>query len=880
MQQAPVAFSMIIGTNFIIQYANNKQLELWDKTEIEVFNKPLFEVFPGLRYHSFEELLTKVYREGATYTGIEVPTRLYRNSKFEDCWFSFSYEPFRNDIGDVEGIMVMSTDVTELVKERKLKLENEELKQSNQTTQTLLTHLTLATTSANVGTWLYDLKEGTLVWSALHKQMWGYDESRTSLSYEHWHKVIHADDVPRCFDELKESLEQKRLYEVEYRIVPANGAPMRWVRSVGKYYFDGNGEVINMTGVTMDITNETITRHQIEESEKRFRGTFENAAVGIAHVALDGRWLMVNDRMCRIVGYTKEELLHRNFQDLTYAEDLSIDLEYMNSLLQGHSDSYSMEKRYLHKKGDIVWVNLTVSLVRDQSENPQYFISIVENITERKKAENNLKETNERLKAALDASSTGTFIWNIQTNELSWDENLDRLFGLSSGTSVRSLHKFIETVHPADRQAVIDACAKCASEGADFEMEFRVVYPDGSIHWLFDKGKTYRDHEGIPLYMTGACVDITRQKKADEIIKENEQRFRILLDTLPQMVWVRDANGGIEYASKSWQQYSGIENMDEAWIQIVHPDDWISIMEQWEKDYTAGRSCKYEVRLRSKEGEYRWHYSIAEPIKDDKGIIVKWIGTISDIHVQKVFTEKLEKEVGERTKELHRSNQDLQQFAHVASHDLKEPVRKILFFGGKLKDEMKDHSSPAASRYIQKIENAVSRMQSMIDGVLMYSSLTEKNQQFDSVDINRMIDDIVDDLEISIHQKEARIEKTDLPIIKGYPILLHQLFYNLFNNSLKFSKPDVKPLIKISAKHLESKQMIEIVVKDNGIGFHPRYNEEIFKTFIRLYSKDHFEGTGLGLSLCKKIVERHGGTIIANSEEGNGAEFTITLPML
>jgi signal transduction histidine kinase len=143
-----------------------------------------------------------------------------------------------------------------------------------------------------------------------------------------------------------------------------------------------------------------------------------------------------------------------------------------------------------------------------------------------------------------------------------------------------------------------------------------------------------------------------------------------------------------------------------------------------------------------------------------------------------------------------------------------------------------------------------------------------------------MIDDIVDDLEISIHQKEARIEKADLPIIKGYPILLHQLFYNLFNNSLKFSKPDVKPLIKISAKHLESKQMIEIVVKDNGIGFHPRYNEEIFKTFIRLYSKDHFEGTGLGLSLCKKIVERHGGTIIANSEEGKGAEFTITLPML
>ena len=170
-------------------------------------------------------------------------------------------------------------------------------------------------------------------------------------------------------------------------------------------------------------------------------------------------------------------------------------------------------------------------------------------------------------------------------------------------------------------------------------------------------------------------------------------------------------------------------------------------------------------------------------------------------------------------------------------------------------------------------------MQAMIDGVLMHSSLTEKNQQLDRVDINRLVDDIVDDLEILIKQKKARIEKSDLPIINGFPVLLYQLFYNLFNNSLKFSRPDVVPLIKISAINPVKEQMIEIVVKDNGIGFHPRYNEEIFKTFTRLNSKDQFEGTGLGLSLCKKIVERHGGTITANSEEGNGAEFIITLPI-
>lgn len=185
MQQAPVAFSLVVGPDFIIQLANNKQLELWDKSADEVLNRPLFDIFPEIRYHSFEELLSNVYQKGMSYAGIEVPTQLYRNKRFEDCLFNFSYEPFRNDLGQVEGIVVISTDVTELVKDRNLKVENDALKQSNENSQTLLTHLKLATASANVGTWLYNPKDGTLVWSALHKQIWGYDENKSNLLYEH-----------------------------------------------------------------------------------------------------------------------------------------------------------------------------------------------------------------------------------------------------------------------------------------------------------------------------------------------------------------------------------------------------------------------------------------------------------------------------------------------------------------------------------------------------------------------------------------------------------------------------------------------------------------------------------------------------------------------
>lgn len=244
------------------------------------------------------------------------------------------------------------------------------------------------------------------------------------------------------------------------------------------------------------------------------------------------------------------------------------------------------------------------------------------------------------------------------------------------------------------------------------------------------------------------------------------------------------------------------------------------------------------------------------------------------------LTEKLEVIVDKRTEELQRSNEDLQQFAHVASHDLKEPVRKFKIFMSRLADEYGNLLPEKGKSYLDRMQHASERMSSMIDGVLRYSSLNEMEDIYKPVDLNEIISNIETDLEVIIQQKQAVIRAGDLPNIEGAGVLIYQLFYNLVNNSLKFS--ETKPVITISSSTVQEmdRKFASIVVSDNGIGFDQQEAEKIFNAFTRLNAKDRYEGTGLGLALCKKIVERHHGKISAESERNKGTTFTILLPLI
>ncbi len=256
-----------------------------------------------------------------------------------------------------------------------------------------------------------------------------------------------------------------------------------------------------------------------------------------------------------------------------------------------------------------------------------------------------------------------------------------------------------------------------------------------------------------------------------------------------------------------------------------------------------------------------------------------------------VFSEKMELLVKQRTEELERSNNDLQQFAHVASHDLKEPLRKIRIFGSRLHELYDEALSEKGQEFLDKILSAADRMTRMVDGILNYSTTGATDNAFEQIDLNKVCKEIVKDLELVIQQKNAVITFDNLPCFDGMPVLIHQLFYNLIINALKFSKEDVQPVITITAQQIGGKQLMhfaaadpkaqyfEIEIKDNGIGFDTDQTAKLFTIFTRLHVRDKYEGTGLGLALCKKIVDRHNGFIYAEGKQGEGASFKIILPV-
>jgi len=398
------------------------------------------------------------------------------------------------------------------------------------------------------------------------------------------------------------------------------------------------------------------------------------------------------------------------------------------------------------------------------------------------------------------------------------------------------------------------------------------------------------DEGGELVMVLTTSTDITFQKQAEQKIRESEEHFRNLTQALPQLVWVTDPEGKQEFVTERWKEYTGLDPYNEqTWEMIVHPDDNPVLIHVWNNSKKTGTAYKAEARLKGRDGEYRWFHVHGEPIRSEEKEIVKWVGAFTDIHEQKsaeellrLSEERLEFLVKKRTEQLERSNEDLQQFAHVASHDLKEPIRKIKIFTNLLQEEFNAAFNDKARIYLSKIQGATERMLLMMEGVLSYAALDGYQQGLEELDLNEILHSIETDLEIVIQKRNAIVQIDRLPKIYGYRILIYQLFYNLISNSLKFSRTEMTPEIRIIFQPvvIDHKDFAQFRVVDNGIGFDPRYADRIFHTFARLNAREDYEGTGLGLSLCKKIVNRHHGFLTAKGKPNQGAEFIVELPFV
>ena len=380
--------------------------------------------------------------------------------------------------------------------------------------------------------------------------------------------------------------------------------------------------------------------------------------------------------------------------------------------------------------------------------------------------------------------------------------------------------------------------------------------------------------------MLSNLVDaVTNASSTEEALRESEERFRGLFDDAPIAYHEIDSNGvvlrvnqvecellGYDPAAMTGRhiwEFVAEEERDASRTAVLEKMAEIRPLKTFARDYVRKDGTRLVVEV---------HENL---IRNSHGAVTGIRSALLDITARKRAEESLERQA----QELSRSNLELQQFAYVASHDLQEPLRKIQAFGDLLKIRYADTLSEQGRDYLTRMQNAAGRMQLLINDLLSLSRAGTRRQMFASVDLNNVTKAVLSDLEIRIEQLGATVNVGSLPTIEADAVQLTQLIQNLVGNALKFHKPNESPVVTVSSKVLLDQGICELTIADNGIGFDEKYLDRIFQVFQRLHGRAEYEGTGVGLAVCRRIIERHCGTITAHSIQGEGAQFVVTLPL-
>jgi PAS domain S-box-containing protein len=408
-----------------------------------------------------------------------------------------------------------------------------------------------------------------------------------------------------------------------------------------------------------------------------------------------------------------------------------------------------------------------------------------------------------------------------------------------------------------------------------------------------------RDEKSVIERVMIVAIDVTRQVLSRLEIEKAQLKERLAINASQLGVFEVDLVTDEVDTSPRLNEIFGMESSTARinFVDIIHPEDLAKRKQAYEAAYKTGK-LQYEGRIIRPDGAVRWMRTLGTILLNENLEPQKLVGVTQDITEQKQFEEELNKKVSERTlalqeknAELESSNQKLEEFAHAASHDLKEPLRKISFFTSRLKNQLQQRLEEEEIQTFLRIEASVRRMVSLVDDLLQYSHLNQMPLEKEIIDLNKKLQLVLEDIELDIKEKNAVIEIEHLPTIKGYRRQLQQLFQNLISNSLKYAKPGIAPHIIIRSKQVlvnENSTVFSdgvngkyhlIEVSDNGMGFDPSHNEDIFKLFYRLHQMETLSGTGIGLAIVKKVMQNHNGKIVAQSKPGEGATFRLYFPV-
>lgn len=742
--------------------------------------------------------------------------------------------------------------------------------------------LRLATEVMRIGTWDRDLTSNKLFWSPSMERLMGFAPGTFPGTYEAFAPLVHPEDRWVLAAAQQQARNNSGHYQAELRFILRDGQ-VRWGLVNGQMLFDTQGKPLRMVGVDIDITERKHIEEALRESEERFRTLVEQASDAFFVHDTGGNFLDVNQHACESLGYSREELLQMNVFEVE-ADVTRAQAEAAWAQVQAGQAStlYGHQRR---RDGTLFPVEVRWSCFDFQGK--RLFLDLVRDITERERYERELTESKARLVGIISSAMDAIIAIDEDQRITLFNAAAEKMFGCSAAEAVgQSIERFIpERFRHSHHEHV--------KEFGRTNVSKRAMGALGAIYGLRAKGTEFPIEASISqIVVSGRKIftiilrDITEREQAEEAQRKSQRRHRELAESLPQLIWTCVGEGTCDYLSPQWVAYTGRparEQLGYGWLEQVHPDDREATAKNWALASERTRAFDGEFRIRRFDGIYHWFRTRAVPICDEQGRLLKWFGSNTDIEDIKQAQEnverlnkELEQRVALRTDELAAANRELEAFAYSVSHDLRAPLRAIDGFSRILVEDYGPNLVEDAAEYLQLVRENTQRMGQLIDDLLNLSRLNRQAFNPQRIDPAAIVRAVLAELEHECQGRQIELTMEELPSCDADVRLLKQVYVNLLTNAFKFTKQREVAHIKIGCLKAEDSAPIYFV-QDNGVGFDMKYTHKLFQVFQRLHRAEDYEGTGVGLAIVHRIIQRHGGRIWVESALNQGATFYFTL---
>ena len=685
------------------------------------------------------------------------------------------------------------------------------------------------------------------------------------------------------------------------RTVAADGTVRYW-RVNGKPYYDERGELAGFRGTGTDVTAEVLQRRRAEKAERLLHAAIEAIPPGFT-LFDENDTLVVSNKAYK-------DLYPEIAEDLVPGADFVELVRLWSERTGDHSDDVSAEQlfqrrirahRAQSRKLEHIRADGKACLIDEQKTDDGCTVWLHTDVTTLKDRETELQalsaalaDTNHQMDITINAMTDGLVMYDANDRLVLWNQHFQKIFGFGPNDLTEGMLCSSVVGHNSMSHLLANQKDDVWEKHAELRQRGEVTYKR-----RLDDGRTL-EVKGVGMADGGVVKtfhDITLAEKQAQALRESAERleamnsmlstqnayFDATLNSMIQGLATFNSDDLLIVCNRQFQEMFQLpENLVVEGTAVAaiaeHIDQsgiWADAKARITQTHAQARQTGFEIRsMRFDDGR---SYDVQNNLLSNGDLLV----TFHEITELKQHARMLK----DYADKLEFSNRELQEFAYVASHDLQEPLRKIEAFSDRLNKRYGDALDEDGRAYLQRMQTASARMRTLIADLLDYSRITTKAKSFGAVDLMEIMDDVVSDLEIIIESSAAEVRYSGLPMINGDATQMRQMLQNLVSNAVKFKKPDAAPCVEIVARRLSDNgegsgggPQIEICVRDNGIGFENKYADQVFKIFHRLHGRSDYEGTGIGLATCRKIVDRHGGDITASSEPGVGTTVTILIP--